>query len=387
MLIVNFDGIINNKLSQAGTSIFAVMTSLANEYKAINLAQGFPEFDCNDKLKELVGKAIKNGHNQYAPMPGLISLREKIAQKTYELYSANYHPETEITIMPGATQCIFASIMALVKDNDEVIVIEPAYDNYIPSIELAGGKAIVFELSFPDFKIDWDQLKKLINNKTRMIILNTPHNPSGTILSSEDMHKLEKLIDNTDVIVLSDEVYEHILFDGFEHQSVARFPKLANRSVVISSFGKTYHSTGWKMGYCLAPNNITTQIRKVYQFMSFAANTPIQYAYNDILDDKHLYLELGKFYQQKRDLFAQLLKPSRFKLLQCNGSYFQTVTYDKISLDSDMEMAKKLTIEFGVATIPYSPFYKRKTDNKALRLCFAKNDETLVKAAEILCQI
>ena len=384
---MKFEGVINHKLPHVGTSIFAVMSAMANQYNAINLAQGFPDFDCSDELKDLVANAMKKGFNQYAPMPGLMALREQIAQKTYELYSAQYHPETEITIVPGATLGIYAAINALIKDNDEVIVLEPAYDSYIPSIELSGGKAIVYEMVYPDYKIDWDQIKKLINIRTKMIILNTPHNPSGSILSAEDMLKLEKLIHNTDVLVLSDEVYEHIIFDGFEHQSVARFPELAKRSIIVSSFGKTYHTTGWKMGYLLAPENLTEKIRRAYQFMAFAANTPVQHAYADILKRPDLYLSLGAFYQAKRDLFREGLKASRFKLLDCKGSYFQSVAYDQIADLSDVEMANHLTQEKGVAAIPVSAFYLRKTDHRVLRFCFAKTDETLNKALDILCKL
>lgn len=387
LLSVKFEGNLKNKLPQVGTSVFAVMSAMAREHNAINLAQGFPDFDCSPELKNLVGKAMQDGHNQYAPMPGLMSLREKIAVKTEELYSAVYNPEKEITIVPGATLGIFAAITALVKENDEVIVIEPAYDSYIPAIELAGGKAIVYEMQFPDYKIDWEQVKKLISIRTSMIIINTPHNPTGSIFSAEDMRKLEKLIVNTDAIILSDEVYEHIIFDGFEHQSVARYPKLAGRSVIISSFGKTYHTTGWKMGYILAPENITTQIRNTYQFMAFAANTPIQHAYAEILNKKEMYLQLGQFYQQKRDQFRKGLKGSSFKLLNCSGSYFQSVMYEKISDKHDFEMAKFLTVEKGVAAIPVSAFYMRKTDHKVLRFCFAKSEDTLNKALEILCKL
>lgn len=376
-------------MSQVGNSIFSVMSALSNEHNAINLAQGFPNFDCSDALKKLVTDAMANGFNQYAPMPGLPLLRERIAVKTEELYSAVYDPEKEITVVPGATLGIYAAINALVRENDEVIVIEPAYDSYIPSIELAGGKAIVYEMQFPEYKIDWEQIKKLISIRTRMIIINTPHNPTGATFSSEDMRKLEKLITNTDAIILSDEVYEHIIFDGLEHQSVARYPKLAQRSVIVSSFGKTYHTTGWKMGYVLAPENITTQIRKAYQFMAFAANTPVQYAYAEILKQKEMYLELGAFYQEKRDLFRKGLKGSSFKLINCNGSYFQSVIYEKLENShlSDQEMARYLTIEKGIASIPFSSFYKRKTDNKVLRFCFAKTDDTLNRALDILCKI
>jgi methionine aminotransferase len=384
---VKFEGDLNNKLPQTGNSIFSVMSSMARAHNAINLAQGFPDFDCTPELKNLVSKAMELGHNQYAPMPGLMKLREQIAQKTEALYSAVYNPETEITVVPGATLGIYAAINALVKENDEVIVIEPAYDSYIPSIELAGGKAIIYEMQFPEYRIDWDQIRKLINIRTRMIIINSPHNPSGSILSSEDMRKLEKLITNTDALILSDEVYEHIVFDGIEHQSVARYPKLAQRSIIVSSFGKTYHTTGWKIGYLLAPENIMAQIRKAYQFMAFAANTPIQHAYAEILENKDLYLSLGSFYQEKRDLFRRGLKSSKFKMIDCNGSYFQSLTYDKISDLSDVEMANYLCKEIGVASIPVSAFYKRRTDHKVLRFCFAKSNDTLNKALDILCKL
>lgn len=386
---MKFEGNISGKLPQIGQSIFSIMSGLANEHGAINLSQGFPDFDCPADLKKLVSAAMDKGLNQYAPMPGLMSLREKIAIKTEALYSAVYNPETEITIVPGATMGIFATINALVKDNDEVIVIEPAYDSYIPSIELAGGKAIVYEMQFPEYRIDWDHIRKLINVRTRMIIINSPHNPSGATLSAEDMRKLEKLITNTDVIILSDEVYEHIIFDGLEHQSIARYPKLASRSVILSSFGKTYHTTGWKMGYILAPENLSALIRKNYQFMAFAATTPIQHAYAEILDRQDLYLELGAFYQAKRDFFRKGLKQSRFKLFNCNGSYFQALSYEKLDNAQlgDQEMARLLTKENKVASIPFSSFYMRKTDNKVLRFCFAKSEETLEKALEILCKI
>jgi methionine transaminase len=383
---VKFEGHLNNKLPNTGQTIFATMSALANEHGAINLAQGFPDFDCHEDLKKLVNSAMLNGHNQYAPMPGLMTLREKIAIKTEELYSAVYHPESEITIVPGATLGIFAAIQALVKENDEVIVIEPAYDSYIPAIELAGGKAIVYEMLFPEYKIDWHQLRKFISVRTKMIIINSPHNPTGAILTNEDMIKLEKLLSGTDILVLSDEVYEHIIFDGFEHQSVARYPQLANRSIIVSSFGKTYHTTGWKMGYLLAPENITTLIRKTYQFMAFSASTPMQFAYSEFLNRKDLYLELSCFYQEKRDLFRKGLKGSNFKLIECNGSYFQSVIYDKISDLKDTEMARYLTIENKVASIPVSAFYKRKTDHKVLRFCFAKKEETLLKGLDILCK-
>lgn len=384
---MQFAGSIKSKLPKSGTSIFAVMTAMANEHNAINLAQGFPDFSVSDKLIELVNQYMKKGFNQYAPMPGLLSLREKIAEKTQFLYSAKYNPETEITIVPGATHGIFAVISAMVREGDEVIVIEPCYDSYIPAIELNGGRAVHAELKYPDYKIDWNELKKLINFRTKMILLNTPHNPTGTILSAQDISKLEKIVKNSDLIVCSDEVYEHIIFDKVEHQSIARFPNLAERTFIVSSFGKTYHATGWKTGYILAPANLTAELRKVHQFMAFSVNTPIQYALSDFMDDKSAYTELADFYQEKRDYFRKLIKGSNFKLLPCYGSYFQLLDYSKISKEKDTEFAERLTKEYKVASIPTSVFYQKKTDNNVLRFCFAKQNETLEKAAEKLMKV
>lgn len=319
--------------------------------------------------------------NQYAPMPGLMTLREKIAAKTEALYSAQYNPETEVTITPGGTHALYAAITAMVREGDEVIVLEPCYDSYVPAIELAGGRPVFFELKFPDYKVDWNELKKLVNYKTKMIIINTPHNPTGTILSSQDMLKLQKIVQNSEIIILSDEVYEHIIFDQLEHQSVARYPKLAERSIIVSSFGKTYHTTGWKMGYVLAPAKITTEFRKVHQFMAFSTNTPIQYALADYLDDTAAYLELQHFYQQKRDYFQQLVKGSKFKLMPCLGSYFQLLGFQKITQEKDIDLAKRLTKDHKIASIPVSSFYHKNTDNAVLRFCFAKSNETLEKAA------
>lgn len=384
---MQFNGVLKSKLPGVNTSIFAVMSQLANEHEAINLAQGFPNFMCSKDLIALVNKYMTKGFNQYAPMPGLMSLREQIAIKTEKLYSAKYNPETEITITPGGTLAIYAAIEALVIPGDEVIIVEPCYDSYSPAVRLAGGVAKYARLQFPKYTIDWNEVKKLVSFKTKLIIINTPHNPTGTVLTASDMQKLEKIVDNTDIIVLSDEVYEHIIFDELEHQSVCRFPKLAEHSVVISSFGKTYHTTGWKMGYFLAPENITKEIRKAYQFMAFAANTPIQYALAEHLKKEEEYLGLSAFYQEKRDYFRKLLKGSKFKLLNCNGSYFQSVGYEKISEMNDVEFAKKLTVEHKIASIPTSVFYHNNTDNKVLRLCFAKDNETLEKAAEALVSI
>jgi len=384
---MEFPGSIKSKLPKSGTSIFAVMTALANEYQAINLAQGFPDFDVNPKLTELVHHYMKAGMNQYAPMPGVMKLREKIAAKTEELYTAVYDPEKEITIVPGATHGIFAIISAMIKEGDEVIVLEPCYDSYVPAIELNGGRAVYVELKQPDYKVDWNEVKKLINFHTKLIIINTPHNPSGSILSAQDMQKLEKLVKNTDIVIVSDEVYEHIIFDKVEHQSVARYPKLAERSFIVSSFGKTYHTTGWKMGYILAPSNLTVELRKAHQFIAFSTNTPIQYAVADYMDNKDAYKQLNAFYQEKRDYFRSLVKGSKFKLMPCQGSYFQLLQYSKITQEKDLDFAKRLTIEHKVASIPVSVFYHKKNDHNVLRFCFAKGNETLEKAAEKLLKI
>jgi len=375
------------KLPSTGNSIFTTMTGLAAEHNALNLSQGFPDFNCPKELIDLVHHYMKKGYNQYAPMAGVPELRKKIALKTEKLYSAQYDWQTEVTIVPGGTLGLFCAISAVVRENDEVIVIEPAYDSYLPAIELNGGKAVFSKLKFPNFNIDWNEIKKLINFKTRAIIINSPHNPSGSVFSAQDMAQLEKLVENTDIVIISDEVYEHIIFDGFEHQSVARYPKLASRSLIISSFGKTYHATGWKMGYIIAPEKLSAELRKIYQYVAFTAMTPVQYALADFLDNEAHYLGLGKFYQQKRDLFRSLIKKSRFKLMPCCGSYFQLLGYDKIEKLSDMEMAVKMTKDNGIAGIPISTFYHDKTDNQILRFCFAKGDETLEKAAEILCAI
>ncbi len=378
---------ISSKLPKSGTSIFSVMSALANEQNALNLSQGFPSFDCNTHLKELVNKYIQDKKNQYAPMPGILALREAIAQKTEELYSAKYNPETEINVTAGATQAIYTAISALINEGDEVIVFEPAYDCYVPAIELNGGKAVYAQLKFPNYKVDWEEVKKLVKRQTKMIIINTPNNPTGSIFTAADMAKLEKIVKNTDIIILSDEVYEHIIFDKFEHQSVARYPKLAERSVIVSSFGKTFHTTGWKIGYVVAPEKLMIEFRKVHQFLVFSVNTPIQYAYADFLQLKEEYLGLGKFYQEKRDYFLQQIKGSRFEPLPCSGTYFQLLKYNKISEEKDTEIAKIFTIENKIASIPVSVFYHKPTDNNVLRFCFAKDKETLEKAGAILKKI
>lgn len=382
-----FSASIKSKLPKVGTTIFSKMSALAASEKALNLSQGFPDFNCAPALTSLVTKAMNSGMNQYAPMPGLISLREQIAQKTEELYTGVYHPETEVTITAGATQALFTAILATVAEDDEVIVFTPAYDCYEPAIDLVGAKAIHIELQGPEYRIDWEQVKKVISQRTRMVIINTPHNPTGTIMSAQDMQKLEKLLHNTDILVLSDEVYEHIIFDGYDHQSVARFPKLAERSFIVSSFGKTYHTTGWKIGYCLAPAELMKEFRKAHQYNVFSVHTPSQQAYAEYLATSNDHLELKEFYQHKRDLFRDSIKSSRFQLGETAGSYFQLLDYSKISEEDDIAFAERLTKEFKIASIPTSVFYSRKLDEKVLRFCFAKKDETLLQAAEIINSI
>jgi methionine aminotransferase len=384
---MNFSAAIKSKLPNVGTTIFSIMSAHASEQGAINLAQGFPDFNCSPKLISLVNQYMERGMNQYAPMPGLMQLRERISEKTEKLYGAYYKPDTEITIVPGGTHGIYAAVSAVVGEGDEVVVIEPCYDSYVPAIELNGGRAVFYEMKYPDYAIDWNEVKKLINFKTRMIMINTPHNPTGTTLTESDMLQLQKILDNTDVVVLSDEVYEHIIFDGAEHQSVAKYPKIAERSIIVSSFGKTYHTTGWKMGYVLAPENLTKEFRKVHQFMAFSANTPIQYALADYMDDTDAYLQLKHFYEEKRNLFQTLIKGSNFKLLPCKGSYFQMLNYAKITQERDFDFALRLTKDFKVASIPTSVFYQKKLDNNVLRFCFAKENETLEKAAEKLLRV
>jgi methionine aminotransferase len=384
---MNFKGSIRSKLPGVGTTIFTVMSAYAREHEAINLSQGFPDFQPDPILAAEVEKAIKSGNNQYAPMAGLMVLREKIAIKVENLYKAKVDPESEITITAGGTQAIFTAIAAMISENDEVIFFSPAYDSYAPSVELAGGKTIHYNMEAPDFAINWKQVQKLITQRTRMIVINTPHNPTGATLTAKDMKELEKLTRDTDIIILSDEVYEHIIFDSAEHQSVLRYPALAERSMVVCSFGKTYHATGWKVGYCIAPRELTAEFRKVHQFNVFSVNTPMQYAYAEILNHPHLYQQLSGFYQEKRDFFRNAIKGSKFELLDCKGTYFQLVSYKKISEEKDTDFVKWLTREWKVAAIPISVFYQRPMDDKIIRFCFAKEKETLQKAAEKLNKI
>ena len=376
-----------SKLPNLETTIFSVMSALAHKHKAINLSQGFPDFKGDQKLIDLVSANMSAGYNYYAPMPGVFKLREAIAKKYDALYSSSYHPENEITVTAGATQAIYTAITAFIRPKDEVIVFRPAYDCYIPSIELNGGKAISIQLHKPTYAIDWDEVSLAITNRTKMIIINTPHNPSGTVFSEDDMLQLQKLTNNTNIIVLSDEVYEHIIFDSEKHQSVCLFASLKSRSFITASFGKTFHNTGWKIGYCCAPKSLMDEFVKVHQFNVFSVNHPIQLALADYLEEPNHYLELSGFFQQKRDLFLNLMKGSRFTFKPSKGTYFQALDYSNISEENDYDLAIKLTKENGIASIPISVFNKDKLDEKMLRFCFAKTDDTLKRGTEILNRI
>ena len=373
-----------SKLPNLGTTIFTKMSKLAQEHNAINLSQGFPDFPPNQKLLELVKQGLDENHNQYAPLAGLISLRKTLAEKLYKSYGSRYSAEEEITITAGATQAIFTAISAFIRQDDEVIVFKPAYDCYEPAIELYGGKPILVEMKAPTYKIDWQEVSAKITSKTKMIVINTPHNPSGTVLEQEDLVQLQQLVENTNILILSDEVYEHLIYDDKKHQSVARFPKLAERSLITYSFGKTFHVTGWKVGYCVAPEELMKEFRKVHQYNVFCVNHPMQWALNEYLQKPDHYLELSTFYQEKRDYFLQQIKNSRLELIPAQGTYFQTASYKNITTEKDTNFALRLIKEKGLATIPVSVFNKDQKDELMLRFCFAKKKETLAKAATII---
>jgi len=378
---------IASKLPEVGTTIFTVMSQLANDHGAINLSQGFPDFNVPTELVDLVTHYMRSGYNQYAPMQGVPLLRERIAAKVSDLYHADYDPATEITVTSGATEALFAAITAIVRPGDEVVLFEPAYDAYVPAIQLSGGQPVFLSLRLPDYRIDWDEVKNALTPKTKLIILNSPHNPSGAVLSSADINALTQIVADSEILILSDEVYEHIIFDGRQHESMCRYPELAARSFVVSSFGKTYHTTGWKIGYCLAPGPLSKEFQRVHQFITFASNTPVQYAYADFLQRPEVFLELSAFYEAKRDTFLKYMAPSRFEPLPCHGTYFQMMSYARLGDEPDVDFARRLTIEHGVAAIPPSAFYHGRDDHKVLRFCFAKQDETLEKAAEKLCAL
>jgi len=373
-----------SKLPNVGTTIFTTMSKMAHEHKAINLAQGFPGFESDSLLQELVSKAMRDGHNQYAPMPGVFSLRERVTNKINTLYGSNYHPETDITITAGATQAIYTIVSTFIRPGDEVIILKPAYDCYEPAVQVNGGKVVPIQLEAPNYKVDWQAIKNAITPKTKMLFINTPHNPTGTILEQSDLQELERIVDDTNIIILSDEVYEHIVFDGRRHESIARYPKLRERSFITASFGKTFHNTGWKIGYAIAPKTLMDEFKKVHQFNVFSVHHPSQKALASYLEDDAHYLGLNAFFQKKRDLFLDLIKGSRFKATPASGTYFQMLDFSRITDEADTVFAERLTKEKGLASIPTSVFNLESKDFKMLRFCFAKEDEVLKKAAHIL---
>ena len=375
-----------SKLPRTGETIFTIINSLAKTHNAINLGQGFPDFDMNSKLVELVYTAMKNGHNQYAHMNGLPALRNGIAEKVYSLYRKKIDFEKEITITPGGTYAIYTALTSVLQPGDEVIVLEPAFDSYIPNIELNGAKPVLVPLTFPGYKIDWDLVKKNITGATRFIIINSPHNPTGSVLDKNDIEQLRKIISDTNIFILSDEVYEHIIFDDFRHESILKYPDLFERSFVCFSFGKVYNCTGWKIGYCIAPEKLMDEFRKVHQFNCFSCNAPVQYAIADFLEQKNEYEKLGGFFQHKRNYFKKGMEKTRFISLPSHGSYFQLYSYDLISKQSEIEFALRLCKEAGVACIPVSAFYRHKKENRVVRFCFAKKEDTLNEAIKRLCQ-
>jgi methionine aminotransferase len=374
---------LQSKLPQVGTTIFTVMSNLAREYDAINLSQGFPDYPISSKLISYVNEAMLAGFNQYAPMPGLPELRTVLANKIERLYQAKMNPDSEITITPGATYAIYCAFTAILQPCDEVIVLEPAYDSYIPNIHLNGAKAICVPLQYPDYSVNWQKVKEAISPNTKALIINTPHNPTGYVWTANDMKQLDALTANTDIIILSDEVYEHITLDERTHESVLKYEGLRNRSLVLFSFGKVFHATGWKIGYCVAPERLMKEFRKVHQFVGFTTNTPMQYALAKLMEDENEYLQLPHFFEKKRDLFLELLSDLPFTIHQkSQGSYFQLAGYEKINKMGDKDFATWLTKEIGVATIPVSAFNQDGRDDKLIRFCFAKMDRTLIGAAD-----
>jgi len=375
---------IHSKLPLVGTTIFTRMSVLAAEHNAINLGQGFPDFMMNAGLIGLVNDAMKKGNNQYVHMNGLALLRERLAEKIENLYASTVHPDTEITITPGGTYAIYTALTTILQPGDEVIVFEPAYDSYIPNILINGGVPVLIPLSYPSYSINWQFVKKSITPKTKMIMLNSPHNPTGMVLSSDDIEQLRSIVRDTGIFILSDEVYEHLIFDDLPHESMLRYPDLRERSFVCFSFGKTYHCTGWKLGYCVAPDALMKEFRKVHQFNCFSCNSPVQFALANFIQQKEQYLHLGAAVQQKRDFFQLLMQQTKFKALPSHGSYFQLYSYAGISEETEMELAIRLTKEYKVATIPVSVFYSKEKDDKVLRFCFVKKEATLEEAVNRL---
>ena len=376
-----------SKLPEVGTSIFTVMSQLAVEYGAVNLGQGFPDFPMDHALTELVAKAMNEDFNQYSPMAGNVLLREKLAEKVAFLYNTKLDPNTQITITPGGTVAIFSALTTILKPGDEVIVFEPAYDCYIPAIELNGAKPVLISLAYPNYSIPWDLVREKINARTRMIIINSPHNPTGAVLSEQDIAELRSVVTDTDILILSDEVYEHLIFDGLEHQSILRYPDLLERSFVCFSFGKTYHCTGWKLGYCISSPAWMKEFRKVYQFNAFCCDTPKQVGIATFIEDKNAYLSLCSFMQKKRDYFRELMKSTPFTCIPSHGSYFECYSYANFSNETDMDLAVRLTKDYGITVVPVSAFYKNGEDNKVLRFCFAKKETTLERAVEKLISL
>ncbi len=378
---------INSKLPKVGTNIFTIMSQLAQENNAVNLSQGAPDFDCSADLIDLVHQYMKKGRNQYAPMMGVYELREQISLKSENLYHSTYDIDSEITVTAGGSEAIFSALGAVINAGDEVILFDPSYDLYRPTIELFGGIPKTVQLMAPDFKIDWEKVRQLITDKTRLILINNPNNPAGSILEKEDFEALSQIVKNTNILILSDEVYEHIVFDGNKHLSVSQFTELKKRSFITASFGKLYHITGWKVGYCMAPKELMSEFRKVHQFNTFSVNTPVQYALAEFMKRTEEYLILPEFFQKKRDFLMQGLKQTKFKAIKPQGTYFLTVDYSDVSDLNDLDFAKELTIQHKVTGVPISAFYEDAFDQKLLRFCFAKEETTMEKAIENLLKV
>jgi len=378
---------LTSKLPNVGTTIFTVMSALATEHKAVNLGQGFPDYPMSDELISLVNEAMRSGFNQYAPMQGHLPLREVLAEKISSLYKTTVNADSQITITPGGTYAIYSALTTILQPGDEVIIFEPAYDSYIPNVEINGAIPVLVELKFPEYKIDWNAVRQKVTPKTKAILINSPHNPTGAVLTENDMEELRTIVTGTNIFIVSDEVYEHLIFDNIPHQSILRYPDLLERSFVCFSFGKVYHCTGWKLGYCISSPELMKEFRKVHQFNCFSCHTPMQVALSKFLSKRDSYLSLSSFMQQKRDHFIKMMKQTKFELLHSGGSYFICAKYDRISDEDDKALAIRLTKDFGVATIPVSAFYKSATDHKVLRFCFAKKNETLEAAAERLATI
>jgi methionine aminotransferase len=378
---------VQSKLPTIGVSIFSVMSRLAEEHGAINLSQGFPDFDCAPELVDAVARCMREGHNQYAPMLGIPVLRQALSRKIELLYGRRYDPATEITITSGATEAIFSTLTALVRPGDEVVLLQPAYDSYVPAVQLCGGVPVFVTLRGPDYRVDWDDVRRVVSGRTRVVMVNSPHNPTGMVFDREDLRQLAGVLEHTDAFVVSDEVYEHIVFDGQRHESMSSHPDIADRAVVISSFGKTYHTTGWKIGYCSAPAALSAEVARVHQFVTYAVNGAIQRAYAEFVAREPAAAAVTPFYEAKRDLFRRLIEGSRFRPLPCRGTYFQMVDYSAITRERDSDFARRLITEHGVAAIPITPFMTDADPGPVLRFCFAKRDDTLERAAERLRKV